>query len=296
MYSKPMMVVLVLAVAVVPLFVLSGCNQTADQSARNEKDPSEKRSQGAANKDGGAKKNDDEHGHKSGAHGGIIVEIGRDNYHAEAVFEKGGLLKLFTLGKDEAKIIDVEKQVIKAYVKEESGSESVEMDLNPAPRAGDKEGRTSQFVGKLPQELAGKQLVVTIPIIVIDGERYRIGFASTAAKHDEGMPLAAKGTDEKELYLKPGGIYTEADIKANGNMTGSQKFKGFKAQHNLKPQLGDKICPITLTKANPQCTWIVAGKTYEFCCPPCVEEFVAQAKDPQTAKDIKEPAYYVKQK
>ena len=137
MYSKPMMVVLVLMLAIVPLFVLSGCNQTADQSVRDEKDPSEKRSQVASKKDGDAKKNDDEHGHKPGAHGGIIVEIGRDNYHAEAVFEKGGLLKLFTLGKDEAKIIDVEKQVIKAYVKEESGSESVEMDLNPVPRAGE---------------------------------------------------------------------------------------------------------------------------------------------------------------
>ncbi|MBI2806256.1 MAG: hypothetical protein HYX68_14855 [Planctomycetes bacterium] len=296
MFSKPMMVGLALTLAVVPLLVLSGCNQSADQSASDAKVALEKRAKGEAHKDGAAKKKDDEHGHKPGAHGGIIVEIGRDNYHAEAVFEKGGLLKLYTLGKDEAQIIDVEKQVIEAYVKEESAIDSVKIELNPVPRTGDKEGRTSQFVGKLPQELAGKAVVVTVQMIVIDGVRYRIGFASTPPKHDEGMPIGANPQDEKNLYLKPGGIYTEADIKANGNMTASQKFKDFKPRHDLKPKPGEKICPITLTKANAQCTWIVAGKTYEFCCPPCVYEFVSQAKDPQQAKDIKEPAYYVKKK
>ena len=45
--------------------------------------------------------NDEEHGHKAGVHGGIMVSLGRDSYHAEAVFEKGGLLRLYTLGKDE---------------------------------------------------------------------------------------------------------------------------------------------------------------------------------------------------
>ena len=281
------------ALASATMVYLSGCNN----SSENAKADSEKRPPGKGTPVVDAKeKKSDEHGHKPGQHGGIIVEIGRDNYHAEAVFEKGGLLKLYTLGKDESRIIDVESQTIKAYVKEESAAESSEMELLPTPRAGDKEGRTSQFIGKLPDDLAGKQVAVTVPIIMVNGERYRIGFTSAPAKHDEGMPLGAKGSDEKELYLKPGGIYTEADIKANGNMTASQKFKGFKAQHDLKPKVGDKICPITLTKANPQCTWIVAGKTYEFCCPPCVDEFVGQAKDAQTAKDLKEPEYYVKKK
>src|SRR5207244_10197716 len=39
----------------------------------------------------------DDHAHKAGAHSGIIVAIGRDNYHAEAVFERGGRLRLYTL-------------------------------------------------------------------------------------------------------------------------------------------------------------------------------------------------------
>jgi YHS domain-containing protein len=36
----------------------------------------------------------------------------------------------------------------------------------------------------------------------------------------------------------------------------------------------------------------VGGKTYEFCCPPCVEEFVKLAKE--QPEEVKEPADYVK--
>ena len=93
---------------------------------------------------------------------------------------------------------------------------------------------------------------------------------------------------EKALYLTPGGKYTEADIEANGSVTVSQKFKTFKSAHDMHPKPGDKICPITLTKANPKCTWVIGGKEYEFCCPPCVDEFVRMAK--QEPEKIDEPA------
>jgi len=97
---------------------------------------------------------------------------------------------------------------------------------------------------------------------------------------------------ERELYLTPGGIYTAADIKANGNQLPTQKFRGVRVSHDLKPKPGDRICPITLTKANPGYTWVVGGKAYLFCCPPCVEEFVTKAKtDPA---GIKAPEDYVK--
>ncbi len=292
MLRKHLLVAVGIVAASATVLYLSGCARTPDESPTREAKTSV--TSAVTTSAPLAKNAGEEHGHKPGAHGGIIVEIGRDNYHAEAVFEKGGLLKLFTLGKDEAKIIDVESQTLKAYVKEESASEAVEMDLNPVPRTGDKPGRTSQFIGKLPADLVGKQLVVTIPIIAVDGERFRIGFASTLPKHDEGMPIGASATDEKELYLKAGGIYTEADIKANGNMTASQKFKGLVSKHDTKPKPGEKICPISMTKANPKFTWIVNGKPYEFCCPPCVDEFVTWAK--MQPDVIKAPEEYVKKK
>jgi len=106
-------------------------------------------------------------------------------------------------------------------------------------------------------------------------------------------PVKVVDDGEKSLYLPPAGKYTDADIQANGNVTASQKFDGLKSNHDIKPKVGDKICPITLTKANPQFAWIVDGKSYDFCCPPCVDEFVRMAKE--TPDEIKEPESYRKE-
>jgi hypothetical protein len=219
----------------------------------------------------------DEHAHKPGSHGGIIVEIGRDNYHAEAVFEKGGLVRLFTLGQDEARVLAVESQELKAYAKTDGGTEAQEFILRSEPQPDDGPGTTSVFVGQLPANLVGQQVQVTVPSIRIAGERFRFAFSSAA--HEPDMPPPAAADDEQKMYLTPAGKYTAEDIKANGNTTASAKYKGFKAAHNLKPKPGDLICPITLTKANPECTWVVNGQTYQFCCPPCIDEFVSLARE-----------------
>ena len=107
------------------------------------------------------------------------------------------------------------------------------------------------------------------------------------------MPEKATDAEETSLYLTPAGKYTEADIIANGKQTASQVFKGIKAAHDLNPKPGEKICPITLTKANPKFTWVVGGESYEFCCPPCVDEFVRIAKE--SPDEIKDPGSYVRQ-
>jgi len=236
--------------------------------------------------------NEDEHGHKPGAHGGIMVSLGRDSYHAEAVFEKGGVLRLYTLGKEESRVIDVEKQTLKGFVKAEGDAEAQEFSLDAQPQDGDEEGRTSQFVGTLPKGLWGLNLEVTVPNIKISGERFRLGFKSSPEEHDEGMPDKVADDEERQLYLTPGGKYTEEDIKANGSTTATAKFKGVKSSHDMFPKPGDKICPVTKTKANPKFTWVVDGKSYEFCCPPCVDEFVKTAK--ATPDEIKSPKDYVK--
>lgn len=235
---------------------------------------------------------DTEHGHKSGAHGGIMVSLGRDSYHVEAVVEKDGILRLYTLGKDETRVIDVDKQNLKGFVKIDGESSSQSFTLEPEPQEGDAPGRTSQFVGKLPKELWGMSLDVTVPNIVISGERFRLGFKSVANEHGEGMPSKVGNDEERVLYLTPGGKYTEADIVANGRVTASQKFKGLRSAHDMFPKAGDKICPITETKANPTFTWVVDGKSYEFCCPPCVDEFVKAAK--LTTDELKPPSEYIK--
>lgn len=194
-------------------------------------------------------------------------------------------LKLFMLDKEE-KDMSVEVQELTAYARLKVGTgEQQQFDLKAMPLVTDKAGTTSLFTGKVPKALAGKSSVVVIPSLTINKERFRVEFEIYNG-------LDAPSDDEKTLFLTPGGKYTKEDIIANGNVTGSQKFRGFKPKHDLRPKVGDKICPITLTKANPQCTWIVGGKTYEFCCPPCVEEFVKLAKE--QPDEIKEPEFYIK--
>ena len=97
---------------------------------------------------------------------------------------------------------------------------------------------------------------------------------------------------ERDLYLNPAGKYSESDILANGSKVRSEKFADFIPAHNLHPEIGDAICPITLTKANPKCTWIIGGKTYQFCCPPCIDEFLLLAKE--YPEEINDPESYVK--
>jgi hypothetical protein len=229
------------------------------------------------------------HGHKEGPHQGTIVEVGRDNYHVEIVFGKEGLIQLYTLGKDEAAVHEVDKQSLEAYASPEPGNE-VSLVFEPDPQKGDPAGKTTRFTARLPMDLWGKAVAITVPIH-IDGTRFRFAFNTTAAADDTPLEKV-QGNAEKTLYLTPGGKYTEADIKANGNTTPSEKFKGQKSVHDMKPAPGDRVCPITRTKANPKFAWIVGGKEYEFCCPPCIDEFVQEAKD--TPELIKEPDAYRK--
>lgn len=93
------------------------------------------------------------------------------------------------------------------------------------------------------------------------------------------MPAQVSAAEERDLYLTPGGRYTLVDIESNGRMVPSQKYRGFRARHDLQPALGDRLCPITRTKANDACEWTIGGKIYYFCCPPCIDEFVRLAKE-----------------
>jgi len=237
---------------------------------------------------------DDEHAHQAGTRGGIIVSIGQHNYHAEAVFEKDGTVRLFTLGKEEARIQEVEKQTLKASVwPEGDNSNALTFELKPEPQTGDAEGKTSQFVGRLPQELIGKKVVASSSI-TIDGGRFRFEFRNTGGSQHAAMPQGVKAGSEKErqLFLQPGGIYTQADIEANGNRVPSVKFKDVESwPHEDAMQVGDKICPVTKNKADARCSWIVNDKEYEFCCPPCLHKFIGWAK--KEPEKVKDPSEYV---
>jgi hypothetical protein len=235
---------------------------------------------------------DADHAHKPGAHGGIIVPLGRDSYHIEAVFAKDGVIRLYTLGKDEARVQEIESQELVGYATPRGAPEAVQVKFTPEPQKGDTHGKTSLFVCQLPAELRGKTLEVTINNIQISGERFRVGFSNERTSHDEGVGSSMIPEKARALYLMPGGKYTVEDIQANGNTTPQQKYRGMESTHDAKPQPGDRICPISMSKSNPKFTWVVGGKTYEFCCVPCMDEFVRIAKT--KPEEIKDPSEYIK--
>ncbi len=276
---------LALSLAALTLVAVAGCQQEKDSPPKDDNDTKEAKAPTPGK--GG------EHGHKPGEHGGNIVEIGRDNYHAEAVFEKDGVVRLYMLGKDEAKVLEVEPQTLKAYAKPVGGSVSAFFEIKAAPTKEDAVGKTSRFTGTLPSALWGKQVEVTVPSIRIAGDRFRFFFKSAAESGHVAMPPRASDEKARALYFTPGGKYTEADVKANGNVTAGQKYAGMTSEHDADPKRGERTCPITDTKANPEFTWVVGGKTYQFCCPPCIDEFVKKAKN-QPDK-IKPPEAYVKE-
>jgi hypothetical protein len=214
------------------------------------------------------------HAHAPGTQGGFIVPVGRDHYHAEIVFLDGGVMKFFMLGHDETQVQEVELQEIEAFVRAPGATASTPVAMKPDPQPGDSAGKTSVFVGQLPEPVNRRQLIVVVPSIRIADQRYRFEFATNV----EVMPMKVTSDAERDLYLTAAGKYSDADIAANNSQTASEKFAGFQSAHDMHPQPGDRICPITHTKANPACTWIVDGQEYQFCCPPCVDEFVKRAK------------------
>lgn len=113
----------------------------------------------------------------------------------------------------------------------------------------------------------------------------------THAKMPAGPEAGSEA--ERKLFLTPGGIYTQKDIEANGNVVPSVKYRDIDWPHDDITKVGEPICPITDNKADPRCIWIVNGKSYTFCCTPCLSKFVRIAKDDERHHQIKAPEEYV---
>lgn len=216
---------------------------------------------------------------KASARGGVIVEIGAEVAHAEAVFEADGTVRLYLLGKDAKSVIEIDAKPFEAFATPDGSRSAAKFVFTPTPQPGDTTGKSSLFVGKLPADAVGKPVGVSIPNLRVGADRYRVGFHSPEATGHEAMPAKRPDAEADKLFTTAGGLYTAADITANGTRTPGEKFKGIRAKHDTEPKPGDKICPISETLANPQFTWVIGGKTYEFCCTPCIEEFVAAAKE-----------------
>jgi hypothetical protein len=122
-------------------------------------------------------------------------------------------------------------------------------------------------------------LMIALSFVGLVAHRVKRSSDLPARLAESGMPASTGEAEEREIHLVPGGKYTQSDVEANGRTIPSQKYRGFRAQHDYHPKPGDWICPVTRTKASPDCTWTIGGRIYHFCCPPCIDEFVRIAKE-----------------
>lgn len=124
----------------------------------------------------------------------------------------------------------------------------------------------------------GKALTLEVKDLEIDGRSFAFVIKVHAAPNStERRRVAAEL--EKELVMKPRAGYTLADVEAAGGAIPSAKYKGMKAGHTMRANRGDRLCPVSRIKADSRITWVVKGKTYEFCCSPCIVDFVSLAKE-----------------
>ena len=237
---------------------------------------------------------EDDHLHTDAPHGGVIVPLGDDDnhYHVEALRETGGVLRLYLLDADAAKVREIERQTPTAHVRREKGAGDATILLMPVPQQGDAEGKTSQFFGKLPPALWGERLVVSVLDLAVAGQKVSFEFTAPGDPQGNETPLAARIDQQAKFFRTPGGKYTKADIRANKDRSAFEKYRGFQPKHDLNARPGDRLCPVTNTKATLDCTWVVGGATYAFCCPPCVEEFLKWAK--HRPEVVQPPGTYVK--
>jgi YHS domain-containing protein len=231
-------------------------------------------------------------------HSANVLSAG--DYHIEAQLSPKGHLEIYVYGQKERQLFPLETTGLDLAMEAKAivpGEDSVEIPMKPKPYSTDPEGTASRFVGSFSRRPDHQEvgLSLTLPI---NGKTYRVQWRPENLKPGQspiaepGMPQAVTSDQAKRLFLTPGGIYNDADMDANGRMTAQQKYGNQMSMHNAHPRPGDRLCPITDTVANPKFAWVVGGKTYLFCCPPCIEEFVKRAKEqPDT---IKAPEKYVK--
>jgi hypothetical protein len=209
-----------------------------------------------------AKKTEHDHG-EEGPHGGPLADW--DDYHGEFIVDAGKNQVIIYILDDKAKAapkVDVAKITdVKLTILE---AKPITIELKHDPKLSSKDGIA--FTGEHEKFAKPEGMKVNIAAKV-DGKPY-----------SNPVTYAAPKKKTSQLYLTPGGIYTQADIEKNGNTTPAIKFKGIEWKHEDK-QPGDKVCPITNNKAEANCAWIVQGQRYEFCCTPCLDKFIRWAHD-----------------
>jgi len=136
----------------------------------------------AAKKSGDAHDHD-EHAHAStGPHGGPIIELGKEDYHAELVHDEGaGTVTVYLLDHEAKGAVAIDAKEVRINLKHDGKGEQFK--LAASPQEGDEADKSSRFVSEdkhlgedLDHEAAEARLVVEI-----DGKSYT---GKIAHQHD----------------------------------------------------------------------------------------------------------------
>ena len=226
------------------------------------------------------------HDHPPGPHGGVVVVIDNDNrYHAEAVAGPRGVLRVYTYGEELSVPHPVPARVVCAAVRAHGGGEEFPLMLRPEPLAADPPGTTSRFVSRLPNGRPGGDAELLVRSLAVGADRFQFVIPLSPTVSDAESERA-----EAALYADPGGLYTAKDVAANGRRPASQKFAGERPRHDDRPAAGERVCPVSRARADDRFIWVVSGKEYRFCCPPCIDEFLVTAKE--RPDEIRDPDSY----
>lgn len=223
---------------------------------------------------------DSAHEHETGPHGGMIVAINEDepHYHVEFVVETDGRIRLFLSGEKPEQIVQVKPHTLIARAKLAGEPEETSILLRPAEIMSATPQNTSQFWGRMSPELMGKHLTLEIKDLEIEDRKFAFVIKLPSAADPTGRSRVA--TDlERELVLKPRAGYTQADVEAAGGVIPSAKYKDVRPGHSMRAMRGDRLCPVSRIKADSRISWNVKGRTYQFCCSPCIVDFVSLAKE-----------------
>jgi YHS domain-containing protein len=229
-------------------------------------------------------------------HGGQIEGVG--NNHVEAVVGPDGAVAVYLMGISETLPYAISQSDLWATVQAGAGG-SAQLLLHASPQTGDPKGQASAFVGMLDPVYRDKPVTLSLTAPLDGGPQvvtFELGPGNNVVMptHDTAPTVVTASNvtnEERRLFLTPGGNYTQADIAANGGTTPDNKYAGMMANHHLNPKKGTYTCPITKTQANTKFAWIVGGRKYLFCCPPCISEFVKEAKN--SRHPMPSPAEYI---
>jgi hypothetical protein len=150
--------------ALLALALAAGCSETP-QATTSGKSPAKKSEEGHDHH---------EHAHAStGPHGGPVIELGKEDYHAELVHDEAvGTVTIYILDHEAKAAVAIDAKELRINLKHDGKGEQFK--LAASPQEGDEAEKSSRFVSEdkhLGEDLDGEGTEARL-VVEIDGKSY----------------------------------------------------------------------------------------------------------------------------